>query len=467
MPAVITSPPVLVATASADFSGQNARLVNAFVGPQLQIGANRYAALTALGGAPPAFQAFKSADSGATWNLMDDVDSPNVGNFPLYKVTAAADGLYYVWEGDGSGSVANRALGYAKFDPNTDTWGATTQTPADTESTFSNGYQIARRSNGDIVVIFPSQTPADGNVQWGVFAAGGGAWSGASDFNTALQQFSVLSAVTGPDDTVHVLLCQGISSLSGQGDVYYQSLSPTNVVSAPVLIGTLGAGTPDSFFDGQPWVDTTLDQILFPFMDIGQTHTSMFVGSPIAAPAWTQQTLETGLPAGTYSYPIAFRPDSGPFVIFQIVDSNGPLFQIWQTPWDGTNLGTPVLFYDGVANAPAGGPIDELIKPSASQVSGAYDFLVAMQLTPGFPPENTYSLSAPSISIDCGNPPDGIVGKPYSHAFPVTGGTPPLTFAIIAGSLPPGLTLNTSTGVVSGIPTAYGTYSFTIGVTGS
>jgi hypothetical protein len=52
----------------------------------------------------------------------------------------------------------------------------------------------------------------------------------------------------------------------------------------------------------------------------------------------------------------------------------------------------------------------------------------------------------------------------FTQTLGVTG-TSPFTFAVSAGSLPAGLNLNTSSGVISGTPTASGSYSFTIQVT--
>lgn len=71
------------------------------------------------------------------------------------------------------------------------------------------------------------------------------------------------------------------------------------------------------------------------------------------------------------------------------------------------------------------------------------------------------------LAITCGSPPTGVIGSPYAHTFPVTGGVSPFTFAITAGSLPPGLTLNTSSGAVTGTPTTAGTYPITVQVTDS
>jgi hypothetical protein len=55
----------------------------------------------------------------------------------------------------------------------------------------------------------------------------------------------------------------------------------------------------------------------------------------------------------------------------------------------------------------------------------------------------------------------GTIGVPYSSILVASGGIPPYTFSIISGSLPNGLTLNSSTGLISGIPTRPGNYPYT------
>jgi hypothetical protein len=62
--------------------------------------------------------------------------------------------------------------------------------------------------------------------------------------------------------------------------------------------------------------------------------------------------------------------------------------------------------------------------------------------------------------------PTGTLNVPYSQTLTTSGATPPNTWAVMSGALPPGLSLS-STGVLSGPPAAVGTYSFTVSVTDS
>ncbi|MFN7974845.1 MAG: Ig domain-containing protein [Acidobacteriota bacterium] len=57
--------------------------------------------------------------------------------------------------------------------------------------------------------------------------------------------------------------------------------------------------------------------------------------------------------------------------------------------------------------------------------------------------------------------PGGTISVPYAATLTATGGVGPYTFAVIAGALPPGLTLSPG-GLISGFPVSVGTFSFTV-----
>lgn len=68
---------------------------------------------------------------------------------------------------------------------------------------------------------------------------------------------------------------------------------------------------------------------------------------------------------------------------------------------------------------------------------------------------------APAPVITTTSLKNGRVNTPYSSALKATGGTGSLSWNITAGSLPKGLTLNASSGLISGTPAAGGASSFT------
>jgi hypothetical protein len=70
-----------------------------------------------------------------------------------------------------------------------------------------------------------------------------------------------------------------------------------------------------------------------------------------------------------------------------------------------------------------------------------------------------------TITLSPSTLPSAPTGTFYSQMITASGGTAPYTFSVTSGTLPPGLSLNPVTGVVSGVPTSGGRYGFTITAT--
>lgn len=85
---------------------------------------------------------------------------------------------------------------------------------------------------------------------------------------------------------------------------------------------------------------------------------------------------------------------------------------------------------------------------------------VSPNATQGFSISITAAPQAPAITS--GAPANGLVGATYSHTFTASGNPTTFTWSVSAGSLPAGLSLNASSGVLSGTPTASGAFSFTV-----
>ena len=77
---------------------------------------------------------------------------------------------------------------------------------------------------------------------------------------------------------------------------------------------------------------------------------------------------------------------------------------------------------------------------------------------------NVTSGSAPPLVITTLSLPSGTRNVAYSVQLNATGGVPPYTWTVSAGTIAPGLTVDRNTGRISGVPTVFGTYNFSVTV---
>ena len=147
----------------------------------------------------------------------------------------------------------------------------------------------------------------------------------------------------------------------------------------------------------------------------------------------------------------------------------------------GTGLGAATAIEIGTtAQFTAGTPTT--LVPCASSAAGCFTVVSGTSLDISSMPAHaagavtvkvvTLGISAsiaytynPGPALLLPAPPGGEVNVAYTDQLTVTGGTSPFTWSVSSGSLPPGLTLNASTGLLSGTPTTAGTYTFTVKVT--
>ncbi len=103
--------------------------------------------------------------------------------------------------------------------------------------------------------------------------------------------------------------------------------------------------------------------------------------------------------------------------------------------------------------------------------AGTYNFSV--QLADSQTPADTdfkelsitvNAQQAPPLSITTTSLPNARRNRAYSRTLQATGGMQPYVWSIDMGSLPPGLSLNSAIGVISGTPTIKGNWSFTVRV---
>ena len=116
----------------------------------------------------------------------------------------------------------------------------------------------------------------------------------------------------------------------------------------------------------------------------------------------------------------------------------------------------------GITFTPAG------ILTGVPTTDGIYSFTVLAIDSFGLQASRGYSLNSKgSILITKTDLAKGFVGAPYSQQLVAQGGTPPYIWTPFGTPIPPGLSINQTTGVLAGTPTTVGDFFFAIQVSDS
>jgi uncharacterized repeat protein (TIGR01451 family) len=128
---------------------------------------------------------------------------------------------------------------------------------------------------------------------------------------------------------------------------------------------------------------------------------------------------------------------------------------------------TPYTWSVNAGTLPAGLTLSSAgVLSGSPTTTGSYPFTVnVIDANHGVATASITLVVSAALTLTFPAPPSGTVGVAYTDTFTAANGTTPYTFSISSGTLPAGLTLTASTGVVSGTPTTAGTSSFTVKVT--
>jgi hypothetical protein len=159
--------------------------------------------------------------------------------------------------------------------------------------------------------------------------------------------------------------------------------------------------------------------------------------------------LTTSLPAGTIN--VAYPT--------QTISAGGgqPPYR-WVVVTTGPGNLPPGLTLDGVFGRISGTPT----------ASGTFTFELMVTDNNGNTATGNLSITVGgNIVITPSTLPNAAVGTAYSQTLTATGGQSPYGWAVTSGSLPVGLTIGATTGLISGTPTLPGSATFTVTVTDS
>ena len=278
-------------------------------------------------------------------------------------------------------------------------------------------------SNAAVSTVYAQVGTIAGHYKCAIYADAGGSPSAflrgtaeVSNPTDGWQAFPLTSSFTLTNGTYYWL---AIWSDDANAGVYYSDNSGTlrwgqyNYGTWPNPIATTGGGD--------------LDYCIYAAGSAGPAPTLTSIAVTPANPTLVTGTSQQFTATGTYS--------------------DGSTTNICsQATWSSSLTSVATIATGGLATAVSAGTTT--ISASLTGVTGSTTLTV-----------QTGPLGVVTTSLS-----NGTVNITYSATLTANGGTVPYAWAIASGSLPPGLSLNATSGTITGTPTNAGTFSFAVNV---
>ena len=271
---------------------------------------------------------------------------------------------------------------------------------------------------------------------------------------------------TGKDDNAYYNLASTWQTTYYNGDSSQYHVYGCQVTASTVTYYRDGSVTATQTYDGnaRPW-----------FMMVGAGVNGASGGSGYPA-EYNVDYIRAWVPSGVPAAPVISSispatgvPSGGDVTVTFGTVSGATSYRVSASPTDSIQDNI-----DNYGNAGNGisGPYTATGPSSPMTVTGLpngrWNFTVAAINGTGYSPESA-AVGPQIINIQMVTAvlPNASTGVAYTATLAAQAGVTPYTWSISTGTLPAGLTLAASTGVISGTPTGTGTSSFTVKVTGN